>query len=515
MAGKTISIMDVQQLIDLKLKGTSNRKIAELLRIGRNTVNRYVALLETLGSYEELAGLDEADLNHLLTSKSEKSKSRYQSLADWFPHFYKELKKPGCTLQALWIDYKNQHPDGYQYTQFAYHYSQWVNRVNASQKLTHRAGQKTFFDFAGKPLYYFDRSSGRHNPAQVWVAILPCSQYIYVQALESQNTEDIVTAVVDTVEYFGGVTQALIPDNMKAIVTQANRYEPVLTKTFKDLAVHYNVVIDPARPYQPQDKALVENAVHLVYQHIYYPISNMQFFSVDELNKSGIFPRLDSLNERMFSQVNYSRRELFMTVEKPHLQPLPASRYQIKQFRQAKVQKMGCVLLYEDKHYYGVPYRYIGQKVELRYNRRTVEIYHHHKRLWSYKRDRTPGGYTIAGQLRSQQEKKHMVWDHDYFYRKARRIGPYTGQYVSKLIRQYDYVDMGCKQAMGIIHLIKQYDRQRVEKACRVGLAASWYTYRNIHNMLVNKMEQQELPFDQQTTHIPDHHNVRGPSTYE
>lgn len=513
MAGKTIGIMDLRQLIQYHKQGLDNRKIGRLIGINRNTVNGYVNLLKRLShSYDDLLNLDDGTLHELLTQKSEKSNSRYEELAKQFEYFHKELKKPGATLYSLWKAYKAKNSDGYKYTQFTHYYKQWAENQKASYKITHHAGEKVYIDYTGKKLQIVNRETGELKEVEVFVAILPASQYIFVQACWSQQTEDLIDCVRRTFEFYGGSPQAIVPDNLKAAVNQSDKYEPVINKSFKDFGLHYNCSVQPTRPYQPQDKALVENAVRLVYQHIFYPLNQQTFFSLKELNDA-LTPLLQELNERMFSQVNYSRRELFITVEAPYLQSLPSTPYEVKHFKRAKVQKMGHIYLGVDKHYYSVPYPYIGRRVEVRYSQTTVEIYYNNHRLCTHKRDYRPGKYTTQKQHLSSTHRQYSEWNLDFFKEKAAKIGPYTTDYISRLILQYAYPELGYKQAQGLLQLTRTYDEQRIEKACRRGLEVTRYSYHTINEILKNGTEQLELLFEDQS-HISSHGNIRGGGYY-
>ncbi len=152
-------------------------------------------------------------------------------------------------------------------------------------KLEHEAGKEVYIDFAGKKLHITDKETGEQVPVEVFIAILPNSQYTYVEACMSQKREDLVTCMAGVLSFFGGVPKAIVSDNLKSAVTRASKYEPDINRTFKDFARHYGCVINPTRIYSPQDKALVENAVHLAYQRIYYPMRNMTFFSLADLNR--------------------------------------------------------------------------------------------------------------------------------------------------------------------------------------------------------------------------------------
>lgn len=506
--------MELRQIIQLKQKGVSNRQIAAQLSINRNTVNYYVRLMHTLNqSYGELLALEDAALSQLLVASSEKAKPRYQQLAPQFDSINRELKKPGATLYNLWQTYKASNPQGYQYTQFTHYYRQWANRQKTSYKLTHKAGEKLYVDYTGKKLPVVNADTGEYFYPEVFVAILPCSHYIYVEATMSQQRDDFIGSLGRCLAFFGGSPRAIIPDNLKSGVTKAHKYEPVINKTLKAFGLHYNCVIDPTRPYQPRDKALVENAVRLVYQKVFYFLNDQTFFSLKELNEA-IYPLLLQLNEHMFSQVNYSRRELFLSVERPYLQPLPATPYEIKYYKRAKVQKMSHILLSEDKHYYSVPYRYIGKQVEVQYNDSTVEIYYNHQRLCTHKRDRRPGQYTTQPEHLPSTHQAYSRWSHDYFTQQAAKIGPKTAAYISRLILQYAYPEKGYKQAQGIIHLTKGYTKTRIENACKRGLQGYRYGFYLISRILEKGLDSLEESTGD-NTFIPDHGNKRGPEQYQ
>ena len=281
MASKRIDIMDVRQIIQLKIRGESNRSVSKITGIHRNTVNTYVRLLEGIDKpLAELQKLSDEELSGLFPSIGTVDKTRYETLSGQFEYFRKELKKPGCTRQVLWQEYLNQHPSGYHYTQFNEHLNRWLKRKKVSGKLEHKAGDKLYVDYSGKKLSYTDKSTGEIIEVEVFVGTLPCSGYTFVEASASQKLENFIVSMNNCLRYFGGVPKAIVPDNLKSAVTKGSKYEPVLNKTFKDFAIHYGCAVNPTRTYSPQDKALVENAVTLVYQRIFYPLSKMTFFSL-------------------------------------------------------------------------------------------------------------------------------------------------------------------------------------------------------------------------------------------
>ena len=514
MAGKRIGIMDLKQLITLKRQGLSNRKIADLLQISRNTVNTYTQILESLPyGYGQLLALNDAELKEICAPESEVSTDRYERLANQFEYFSAELKKPGCTLLTLWNEYRQKQIDGYGYTQFTHHYNLWAKKLDPSGKLEHKAGQKLFIDYTGKKLSIVDRHTGEVKSVEIFVGILPCSQYTYVEASESQQRDDLISSMGRCLKYFGGATEAIVSDCLKSAVSKASKYEPIINKTFKEFALHYGCVIDPARPYSPQDKALVENSVKLIYQRIFYPLSKTTFFSIVELN-AAIKELLVRYNNYVFKLTNYSRRELYASTEQIYLKPLPATSFELRQYRRAKVQKMGYIFLSEDKHYYSVPYRFIGKYVEVRYTHSVVEIFYNHERLCTHKRDRLPGKYSTHPDHPSSAHQAYSQWSLVFFQSKAEKIGPEAVRYITRLILQYSYPEIGYKQAMGIVQLTRLYVKERVERACHKGLAAHHCSYRIIDNMLRSGADQLELELPD-VNHIPSHDNIRGADYYQ
>ena len=220
-------------------------------------------------------------------------------------------------------------------------------------------GDKLFVDFTGKKLSYIDRSTGELKDAEVFVAVLGGSQYTYVEAVDSQKGEDFFRALNGNLFYLGGVCQAIVCDNLKSAVTKSSKYEPVLNKNMSAFGLHYNTTVLPVRAYKPKDKSLVEGAVKLVYQRIFYPLEGIQFFSLSSLNQA-IKEKLAGYNQALFQGRDYSRKDLFEKEEQSQLQRLPKRPFEIKYYKRAKVQKNSHVWLGDDGNYYSIPPKWRG-----------------------------------------------------------------------------------------------------------------------------------------------------------
>ncbi len=513
----TLDPMDLKQIITLHLDGLSNRKIGDALGISRNTVNAYMKLFDACDyAIEELLRFDNAALTELFPSHTTINNERFNFLMLYFEKVNQSRNHPGFTFLYHYNEYKLQAKEPYSYTQFMEHYRRKYAKIKGSMKLEHEAGKEVFIDFAGSKLHITDKESGELIPVEVFVSILPNSQYTYVEACMSQKREDLIHCMNNAMAFYGGVPKAIVSDNLKSAVTRASKYEPEINRSLKDFAHHYNCVVNPTRSYSPQDKALVENAVQLVYQRIYYPMREMTFFTLEDLNKE-IQKLLSAYNDLLFQRKEASRRELFQSVERGYLKPLPSAAYQIKDYTRAKVQKIGYVYFSPDKCYYSVPYRYIGKSTLIHYTPSTVEVYHYHERIALHKRNPSKGIYITNKTHLSSTHKDYTDWSPEYFKKMAARHGDDVLACVEGLFIGCDYPETAYKRAMGIIQLHRVYGSQRLN-ACKRAVYGEAISYNRIKNILANNLDKEYLDTskeDSSKSHIPPHDNIRGQQNFQ
>ncbi len=516
MANK-LDPMDIKQILVLIKDGFSNRKIGATLGISRNTVNSYVQQFNSSGySTGELLNFEETRLNELFTSKTTIDTSRHDDLMRYIERIKAARSHPGFTFQYHYNEYVNNVSNPYSYTQFLEHFHRKYSKVKGSMKLEHIAGHEMFVDFAGKRLEIVDKDTGEIKPVEVFVSILPCSQYTYVEACATQNRNDFISCCKNALHFYGGVPKAIVSDNLKSAVTRASKHEAVINRCFKDFASYYGCVINPTRVYAPQDKALVENAVHLTYQRIYYPLREMTFFSIEELNRE-IRRLLTEYNKLLFKRKEASRLELFQTIERGYLKPLPAEQYEIKEYRRAKVQKMGYVYFSPDKSYYSVPYRHIGKQTQIHYTQKHIEVYYNHQRIAIHQRNHSTGSYNTNSDHLSSTHQSYLGWNPDYFKNKAAAHGELVVSCVEHILASVDYPEIGYKRVTGLLQLHKAYGSGRLDRACKMALNAGIPSYTRIKNILKNNMDKALISYnesDSAQSHIPLHHNIRGASSY-
>lgn len=228
----------------------------------------------------------------------------------------------------LWEEYKERHPDGYQFSQFRHWYLEWRKEVSPVMHFNHKAGDKLFIDFTRKKLTIVDKYTGELTDLEVFVCVLEASQYTYVEACETQKKEDFIRCIENVLWFYGGVPRALVTDNLKAAVTKSSRYEPKINETFSDFADYYETTILPTRAYRPRDKAIVENAVRIIYTRVFAKLRKETFYSKRAINKR-ISEPIGVHNNMSFRGREYTRASLFEELEISELKALPIKRYEL------------------------------------------------------------------------------------------------------------------------------------------------------------------------------------------
>lgn len=510
--------MQQKQIIRLHDQGYSLRRISRELGVHRKTVKAYIEQFKQ-SDLTVAEALDiQTDLSTSLPFKStvKEVEPRLKELKQFLDDNKNLRRQAGFTIKNLYKDYIELSPNcPYSRATFYRLTHELWDVERGSMRLNHKHGEKLFVDYSGKKLSYVDKETGEEILVEVLVTILPASQYIYVEAMHSQKQEDFIHGIMNALDYIGGCPKSIVTDNLKSAVTKAGKYQSVINKSLQAMALHYNTTIDPTRTYHPKDKALVEGAVKISYQSIYYIVQKQTYFSLSDLN-AAIRKELTVLNARILSNSDDSRHDRYLE-EKSYLSPLPIHRYELKQYRIAKVQKMGYVLCSGYKNYYSVPYRYIGKQVELRYNTQTVEIFYQSVRIALHTTSQAKGQYITIPDHLSSNNKAYSKWSPEYFSQLAAKHSKDIQTYVDELIECKPYPEQAYKQVQGILALVKLYTVERVSKACVYASQHHRRSYQMIQEILANNQDLQESqdPQSQKDTQIPQHDNLRGSDYYK
>jgi len=512
MPTERISMRNIREILRLHFGlGLGKRQIGRSCNIAHSTVGKYLKKAKEAGlSWPLPEDLDDRALEELLNATKTPQKPICRPLPD-MEGIHLELRKKGVTLQLLWLEYKERYPDGYQYTRFWDFYQQWAKNLELSLRQEHRAGEKMFIDFAGKTVPIVNPSTGEITDAEIFVAVLGASNYTYAEALPSQSLPFWINAHIHAFEYFQGVSEILIPDNLKSGVTKACRYEPDLNPVYLSLAQHYGAAIIPARPGKPKDKSKVENGVLLVTRWILAALRNHTFFSIEELNER-IKELLERLNARKFKKLNSSRRELFETLERPALKPLPEQRYRYIDFKRPTVNIDYHVDV--EGHFYSVPNQLRGKKLEAFLSPDTVEIFFSSRRIVTHVRSYQKGKYTTLTEHMPKSHQKHLEWTPSRIIHWAEQIGPATARLIETILSTRPHPEQGFRSCLGILRLGKQYSPERLEAASIRAVHFRAFSYRSIKSILETGFDRIAFIKQKEVIAAIQHDNIRGKEYY-
>ncbi len=497
----------IKDVLRLKLDARlSHQQIATSLGLSKGVVTKYVGLAAAAGlDWPTVQDTDESALERRLLSGPECPRDHVQPD---YGRLHHELRRKGMTLMLLWeehrADYAERHT--YSYSQFCENYRRFAKQLKRSMRQIHRAGEKLFIDYAGPTIALTD--GGR---AHIFVAALGASSYTFACATPRESMIDWIESTARALHFFGGVPQLIVPDNPKAMVADANRYEPRINDTVLDFARHYGTSILPARPRHPQDKAKAESAVQVVERWIMARLRHQRFNTVLEVNEA-MAPLLGRLNDKPFQKLPGSRASAFAELDAPALLPLPMQRYEMAHFKTVKAHIDYHVEV--ERHRYSVPHVLVGQVLEVRITIAVVEILHRGQRVASHARSSRHGGFTTVAAHMPAGHRAHMEWTPERLIHWGGSIGPATAEVVTRLMAESKHPEQGYRACLGLLSLAKRYGKARLEAACMLALQIGACQYRHVRDILTNNRDQTKLTTASEWV-SPDHAHVRGPDYYQ
>jgi transposase len=452
--------------------------------------------------------LDETELEKKLYPPMSGSRPPIPS-PDW-PALYLDYRNDkDLTLQGLWEEYREHHPQGLGRTQFCEGFRRYVKTLRTSMRQDHRAGEKAFVDYAGRTIP-IQVGQGETRQASVFVGVLGASNYTFAEATWTQGLPDWLASHVRMFEFFGGVPKIVVPDNLKAGITSPCRYDPDRNRSYADLAHHYQVAVIPARVRRPRDKAKAEIAVQIVQRWILARLRKRVFFCLEEAN-TAIRELLVSLNDRPLKRFPATRRQLFERLDRPTLQRLPDVPYEFARWHQDTVGPEYLVEAF--RNHYSVPHSLVGQKVDIRATTTTIEVFFNGNRVASHHR---LSGEGKVSRVACHMPPNHRAWAErspDTLRDWAREHGVGLAQVVEKILARADHPEVVLRQAEGVRSLCRQYGVENVEEASLLALQTGRPTYRFLKSLLSHQSGKHSLPASGRGLGI-HHENVRGPGFF-
>jgi transposase len=490
------------------------RAIGRSLGLSQGSVSEYLSRARRAGLTWPLADdLDDARLETLLFPPPPEVPPDQRPVPDWAA-VHRDLRRANVTLALLWDEYRAATTDGFGYSWFCEMYREWSGRLKPTLRQVHTAGERLFVDFAGHTMEVIDGTTGEIRRAEIFVAVLGASSFIYAEATASQALADWIGAHVNALTALGGVPRQIVSDNLKSGITKACFYEPTVNRTYADMAAHYGTAIIPARPYKPRDKAKVEVGVQVVQRWILARLRNRRFFSLAELNRA-IRDLVAQLNDRPMRGWNTTRRALFEQLDRPALLALPATPYEYADWKRCRVNIDYHIEV--DKHFYSVPFRLLRQEVEARITAKTVEIFHRGKLVATHLRSlRVHHPTTVADHMPSSH-RRYRDWTHERILREAAAIGDDTAALLEIILRSRPHPEQGFRSCIGILGLRKRYGVERLDAACAKALTLGTRSYGSVAAILKNAQESKTAHEGKTAqTEQPSllHENIRGPGYY-
>lgn len=512
MPAHRIPMHEITELLRLDAAGLSQRQIAQSLGLSVGVINKYLQLAGQRGLAWPLPeGLPPSALSRLLDQEGAAPAPTPQAAPD-FAAVHREMQRKGVTRLLLWEEYAAARPGRhYSYSQFCRLYRAWLAGLKATMRQTHRAGEKMFVDYAGPTVSIVDAGTGEVRAAQVFVAVLGASNYTYAEATFTQQLPDWVGSHVRAFEFFGGVPQLVIPDNLKSGVTKACRYEPLLNRTYQEMLAHYATAALPARPYKPRDKAKAEVAVQVVERWLLARLRHETFFSLADLNRA-LRRLLTSLNERPFKKLPGSRRSQFEALDRPALSPLPPHPYELAEWKRARVHIDYHVEV--AGHYYSVPHPLIRRELDVRLTAAAVECFLNGERVAAHPRSDRKGAHSTLPEHMPKAHRAHQEWTPGRFLNWALSVGPHARDLVQHLLTDRPHPEMGFRSCLGLLSLARRYGNARLEAACQRALALGSPTRRSVVSILEKGLDAQPPP-EAADLSLPTHCNIRGAAYYQ
>ncbi|NPD69745.1 IS21 family transposase (plasmid) [Lichenicola cladoniae] len=491
--------------------GASARLIARELGISPSTVREYLGRAVAAGITWPLDvdATDEILMARLFVNGGVRLGARFHAGPDWAV-LARELKRPGVNLMILWEEYRGTHPEGYAYSRFCELFRDFERRLPPTMRQQHVAGHKAFVDYSGKRVPIADPVTGEVRMAEIFVAVLGASSLTYAEATWPQGLPDWVGAHVRMFRYFGAVPRLMVPDNLKSGVNKASFYDPEINRSYAAMAAYYGVGVLPARPRRQRDKAAVEAGVRFAQSYIVGRLRNVTFFSLGECN-AAIAIALERMNGREMRRLGISRRQLFETIERHVMQPLPQDDYEYADWHLARV---GIDYHVEvQSFFYSVPHALIREQVDTRATARTIEVFHRGKRVAAHVRRYGGPRHGTQPEHMPSAHRRYAEWTPERLQRQARGIGPNTEALIIAVLARRPHPEQGFRTCLGVLRLFRGLDAVWVEAASLRAVEIGALAYASVASILKHRLDRPTSP--QATDETPLlHDNIRGSSYY-
>lgn len=495
----------------------SNQAIADALRISKGSVFNCLKRFEDAGLTWPLpADFSQGALKvKLYPSKVSPAKLLSESELD---RFLSELKRPHVTRRLLLKEYRQENPGGIGRSQFYAQLARHAEESKVSLHVDHAGGDKLFIDYSGDRPSYLDLETGEVVPVELFVATWGASSYCYAEVTRTQSALDFVQSHVRAFKFFGCVSKALVPDNLKSAVIKASFFDPDLNPLCNRMAAHYDTVLLPARVRKPKDKAVVESSVLHLQRYILGALRDRMFFSFAEVSEA-VHALLLQFNEEPMQVYKVSRRVRFESLDKPYALSLPEVPFALLDLKMGVTVHADYHIQYR-KHFYSVPYTLVGRKVEVHADGATVQLYLDGERVASHLQGASDFRYST---LEVHMPPNHRFWkglNPDKLIASASQIGEAMTALIRKVLERKKHPEQGYRAALGLLDLAKRFGNARLNAAAQRALHFGAERRRDLLAILEKGLDQKPIPeMAAQASLFPapplEHANIRGGASFK
>lgn len=514
MANQLKSMNEIKQVLRLHFeRGESIKSISRSLSMSKNTVKEYIRRFNASGKeLNELLNCEPAQLEMIMRPEHATVGSRYSCFLSKAEQYLITLNKnKHLTRHLLWEEEYIAGRTQYKYSQFCYHLQQFERSKQVSMVMQFKPADKLLIDFTGDKLYLTDIDSGELTPCEILVMTLAFSHRTIAVAVPSQRIEDLIFGLSRGIDYFGAVPESLVCDNMKSAVVKSDRYEPRINEALLDFANYYGMSILPTRVRKPKDKSRVEGSVNHLYQQVFARMRQKTYQSIEELNQD-LRDYCDLFNQRIMKDYGLSRNDLYLRDEQSYMKPLPPKPYQLIKRYQLKVGQNNHVHLASKKQYYSVPYRLVGQQVQVVVSHQMVKVYYKGENVATHAV--TGQRYTTVAEHMSSTHQAYLNQiNPEWLVKRGSQIGSAVEQVIISLLARTRHPEQNYKSCQGILSLAGKHGNKRLNACCsfalEVGIVSYKYIQKRCENLLFDPDQQSPK------TSLPLHTNIRGAEKYQ
>jgi len=461
-----------RSVMELLNKNLSEREVASILGCSRNTVSEVKELCRQYGkSWDEIKDMTDDQLYDILFPRKFKRTTNYVPVD--YSYVHAELKKTGVTMKLLWEEYREKcvsEGNSYcAYPTFNINYYKYTGEKNYTSHIQHKPGVAIEVDWSGPTMEYVCPETGEVHTAYLFVATLPYSQYGYVEATNDMKEKAWLECNVHMLEFFGGSPVKIVCDNLKTgVISHPRRGEIILNEAYMALGEYYNTAIMPTGVKKPKQKASVEGSVGKIATAVIARLRNETFTSLEGLNIA-IRRAVKEYNDKPFQKREGSRTVIFNTQEKTYLRALPYIPYEVCEWSYGhKVGNNSHISF--NKGQYSVPNRYIGRRVDVKYNSNFVYIYFNKTEI--AKHEIIPKG--VMNGIRT--DESHLPFpltrnrNSDDLLDFARDIGPATFELVRRMYEESKVKEQATQTVSAILAIADTFTPEVLEEACKMSL---------------------------------------------